>query len=341
MSTVDPTREALPRGGSRRLAARLGALVGFGEAGILLALLVLVAFIGGFNPEFLAKASLINVGQQAAFFGIMALGMVFLLSMREVDLSVGSLYGLCAVAPAVLMRDGLDPWLAALAGIGLGVALGAVNGLIANALKLPSIIVTLGTLSMFKGITLVISDTRTVTGLPREHAFFEIFGGRLFDIPASIWALVLLTVVLAIVYERTRYGFVVRSIGSNPEAAALTGMSIGRTRLATLMLTGGLCGVAGVLTLAFFQSADPNTGLGYELLVIAAAIIGGTTLAGGTGTVVGALLGALTIGVIRSGLVQFGVTTSWSVFATGAVIVAAVALDVRFRGRRERRQHAR
>jgi ribose transport system permease protein len=309
-------------------------LVSGNAFGVMVSLLTLVLVIGTFRPAFLSAASLTNLGQQAALYGVMALGMVFLLSMREIDLSVGSIYALCVITAAVLMRSGLDPWLGALVGLVLGVALGACNGLLANVLGLPTIIVTLGSIQMFRGLTFLVSDGRGVSGLPLDHPFFTIFGGRLLGLPMAIWAAVVLTVFLHVLYRWTRFGFLVRAIGSNEEAARMSGIPIERIRLLALMLMGGLCGIAGMLTLAFFQAADPNLGVGWELLVIASAIIGGTGLAGGSGTVVGALLGALIISVIRSGLIQFGVTANWSTFVTGAVIIAAVAIDAFVRRRR-------
>jgi ribose transport system permease protein len=266
----------------------------------------------------------------------MALGMVFLLAMREIDLSVGAIYGVSVISAALLMRDGLDPWLGMAVGIGVGAGLGAVNGLLANGLGLPTIIITLGTMSMFRGLMLIISGSETVSGLPTDHGFFTFFGGSFLRLPAALWGLVALTVLLAVLFKKTRFGFTVRAIGSNEQAAHLSGVPIKRVRLKVMVLMGALCGISGMFTLAFFGGADPSLGVGNELLVIAAAIIGGTGLAGGTGTVVGALLGALLISVIQSGLIQFGVNANWSTFVTGAVIIAAVALDALIRRYRVR-----
>lgn len=331
-----PDQDAHPTvgGRSRGLLRSVGQIH---ELGILLALLILIAVIGLARPNFLAAASLVNVGRQTAFFGIMALGMVFLLSMREIDLSVGVTYAVSIMGAAVLMRAGVNPWLAAAAGLLIGMALGGLNGLIANVLKIPTIIVTLGTLSAYRGVSLIVSDGRTVSGLPRDHAFFRVLGGSVLGVPASVWALLILTVVLSVLFRATRFGFTVRAIGSNEQAAALSGIAIRRVRLRALVLMGGLAAVSGMLTLGFFAGADPNLGQGYELLVIAAAIIGGTPLSGGAGTVLGALLGALMISVIRTGLVQFGVTANWSILVTGLVIIAAVALDALVRRRRAAR----
>ena len=327
----DTANEARPA--RRGVASRV---IGLTEFGVLLGLAVMVGVIAAFHPNFLSTRSLANLTQQASLYGVMALGMVFLLSMREIDLSVGAIYAVCIIEAAVLMQGGMNPWAAAAIGVGIGIVLGAVNGVIANVIKIPTIIVTLGSLSMFRGLALVLSDGRTIGGLPREHPFFTVLGGRWLGYPVAFWVFVGLTIALTVLYRLTRYGFVVRAIGSNEHAAHLSGIKIGRIRLVTLMLMGGLSGLAGMLTLAFFQSADSSLGTGYELLVIASAIIGGTGLAGGSGTVVGALLGALMIAVISSGLIQFGVPANWSVFATGVVIIVAVGLDSLVRRRKER-----
>jgi ribose transport system permease protein len=318
----------------RRAPRLLRALGSYNQLGVLIALLLMVGVVAAFHPTFVSKPSLLNIGQGAALYGIMALGMVFLLSMREIDLSVGSIYGVTITAAALLITShGWDPWLAAGAGVLMGVALGGLNGVFASALAVPTIIVTLGSLSMYRGLTLVLADGHYVPSMP-ESSFFDIVGGRLLGVPMSVWTFGALTLLLSALYRSTRYGFVVRAIGSNEDAARLSGIPIGRVRLVTLMLMGGLCGIAGMLTLAFFQSADSNLGAGYELLVIAAAIIGGTGLSGGSGSVFGALLGALIISVIQGGLVQLAVDPNWSNFVTGAVIIAAVAVDAVVRRRR-------
>lgn len=309
-------------------------LHGYNELGVLFALLTLVAVIGVMHPTFLRVPSLANVGQQAALYGIMALGMVFLLAMRELDLSVGGMYALTGITTAVLIRDGLDPWLGAVFCVAFGVALGAANGAVANLLKLPMIIVTIGTLTMYRGLGLVASGSSTVGGQPYDHGFYTVLGGTYLEVPAIVWVFVVLTILLTMVFRSTTYGFAVRAIGSNEEAARLSGYPIARIRLFTAMLVGGLSGISALMTLAFFAAADPNVGSGYELAVIAAAVIGGTGLSGGSGTVPGALMGALIISVIGAGLIQFGVSADWSIFVTGAVIVGAISLDALVRRRR-------
>jgi ribose transport system permease protein len=307
---------------------------GFNEFAILLVLVILVAIITIIRPSFFSIATFGNIGQRAALYGIMAVGTVYLLSMGEIDLSIGSTYAVSIASAAVLMVTyGTDPWLAALLGIVVGMVLGAINGLLANLFNIPAIIITLGTLTMYRGLTLIVTKGTTVFGLPREHPFFTIFGSKPLNVPMAVWFFLLITALLTVIYRRTRYGFVVRAIGSNQEAARLSGISIPTIRLLTLTMVGGLSALSGMLTLAFFATADPNLGNGYELLAIAAAIIGGTGLSGGSGTVPGALIGAFMIAVISSGIVQFGVSANLSSFVTGAMIVAAVALDAVIRQR--------
>jgi ribose transport system permease protein len=314
----------------------LAQLLRSNELGIFLVLLLLIIAVGINNPKFWTIASLANFGARAAWFGIIALGVVFLLSMGEIDLSTGSIYGLTINAAAVLMVKGpIDPWIGGLIGLLLGVGLGAVNALLCAFLRLPVIIVTLGTLSVFRGLALIVNGGGFLYGLPRDHPYFVVLGSAPLGVPLVIWVFAALTALLTVVYRFSRYGFLVRAIGSNRRAAEMSGIPIGRVRLWTLMLVGGLCGVSGMMTLAFFSTADPNLGTAYELLAITAAIIGGTALSGGRGTVVGAMLGSLVIAVISSGIVQFGVSANWSMLVTGAMIIAAVGLDSAVRRRQE------
>ena len=334
----DVGRAASARDASSRLSAvRRGTfrrLRGYNELGVAFTLVLMVVVIGAFHPRFVQIFSLANVGQQASFYGFMALGMVFLLAMGELDLSVGGVYVLSTLLGAIFVRDGLDPWLAAIVCIAVGAGLGAVNGLLANGLRIPVIIVTIGTLSAYRGLGLIVSGSNSVAGQPLDNSFYRVAGGAYLKVPASVWMFALATILFSFLFTKTRFGFAVRAIGANREAARLSGYPIGRIRLQATMLVGALCGVSAAMTLAFFGSADPNLGIGYELQVIAAAIIGGTGISGGSGTVVGAFMGALIISVIGAGLIQFGVASEWSVFVTGMIIVGAVALDALVRRRR-------
>lgn len=306
------------------------------ELGPLLALIALVAFIGGFHPDFLDKDVLLNTVRSAAFVAIVAYGMVYLLAMTEIDLSVGGIYALCIMLAAKWMSS-IDPWVAASLAILIGVGLGAVNGVLCNLFKIPVIIITLGTLSMFRGLVQIVSGGKPATGIPLDSSFFEKLGGNLLGVPTAAWVVVVIGAILTFVFKKTRFGAMVRAVGSNHQAAEFSGVPVLRIRLYALMLVGGLAGLAGVLSLAYFQGADPTVGAGFELQVIAAAIIGGTAVSGGTGTVPGALIGALIVAVINSGLIFFSIDSNWTNFVTGAVIVIAVGSDALVRRRRAAR----
>lgn len=323
-SAVDRAREVL-----RRVFA-------IDEIGPLLALIALVVLIGAFHSEFLEKDVLLNTVRSAAFVAIAAYGMVYLLAMTEIDLSVGGIYALSIMLAAKWMSS-INPYLAALLAIVVAVGLGAVNGALANVFRIPVIIITLGTLSMYRGLVQVVSDGKPATGIPLDSSFFTKLGEETLGIPTSAWIVVILGIFLTFVFRKTRFGAMVRATGSNHQAAEFSGIPTRRIRLYALMLTGGLAGLAGVLSLAYFQGADPTVGAGYELQVIAAAIIGGTAVSGGTGTVPGALIGALIVAVINSGLIFFSIDSNWTNFVTGAVIVVAVGSDALVRRRRAAR----
>jgi ribose transport system permease protein len=305
------------------------------EIGVVCALLVILFGTGIPNHGFLSVNSLANIAQSASFYGIMAIGMVFLLAMGEVDLSVGSNYALTMVIIAIWVSHGLNAWIGAVLGILVGGLLGMVNGLIANIFRLPVLIVSLGTLTAYSGLAYYVTNDNTIS-ISNPGSFFSIVGKNYLSVSFIVYAFVVLTILLSLVFRMTRFGFAVRAIGANPRAAVLSGYRVGVIRLMTTGLLGALCGAAAMLTLAFFAAADPSQGGSYNIEVIAAAIIGGTALTGGSGTVGGALLGALLISLISSSLIQFGISANASGIVTGVVIIAAVCLDATIRRARSR-----
>ncbi|GID95729.1 ABC transporter permease [Amorphoplanes digitatis] len=299
-------------------------------------LVVLVLGVGVFRPGFLDADNLLSTGRNAAYVGLMAAGMVFPLAMREVDLSVGGNFALSMVVGAVLMRDGMPPWLAVPVILLMATALGALNGVITTYARIPSFIVTLATALLFRGIALAFAAGKQIFEVPRDNSFFVDLGGRYLGVPVTLPLLVVLGAVLTLVFTRTRFGAQVRAIGSNPDAAAYTGLPVDRIRIQALAVSGLMAGVAGTLALAFFMSGDPTLGEGFELTAIAAAIIGGTALGGGRGSVPGAIIGALILALVTSALVFFRIPINWTSFATGAVILVAVAADAALRRYRTR-----
>jgi ribose transport system permease protein len=328
---------AVPPPGDRRPSglARIGRVVLAQDyLGVLIATVALVLLIGAFYPNFLEFGQLTSILRNATYIGILACGMAFLLAMRELDLSVGSIYALTALACAMLADSGIDPWLAGLLAIVVGALLGLFNALLIQFFGLPSIVATLATLAMYRGLTLALSEGTQVIGPPIDHSFSQFFSGDLLGVPVVAWVLIVVAAVLTFVLRSTPFGYRVRAIGSNPDAARFSGIPVNRVRMQAFVLTGVLGGLAGVLTIGYLGAADPNTGTGYELQAIAAAVIGGTSLAGGRATIVGAALGAILLGVVGSGLAYFSVPINWNQFALGAVILGAVALDSLVRRRR-------
>ena len=297
------------------------------EIGVIAALVVMMVVIGIARPRFLNPVNLLTILGNTTFQGMLSLGMVFLLAIREIDLSVGWMFNFSAVIAALMMVAGFNPWLAALAGICFGALLGLVNGVIAVGLRLPTIIVTLGTFSMFQGLSLVVNKGRAIVPADQSSSYFTLISTKIGIVPVVALVFVLLAIGLHLVLRCTRFGYRVQAVGSNPEAARLAGIPNALVRLQTLVLMGAISGLSGVLYVGFRGAIDPNEGSDFALVVIAAVIIGGTPLSGGYGTVIGAVIGMLIIQVISSGIIFFGIDATWSTFVTGAVIVLAVALD--------------
>jgi ribose transport system permease protein len=308
------------------------------EVGVVAALIAMMAVIGISRPRFLNPINLFSILGNTTFLGMLSIGMVFLLAIREIDLSVGWIFNFSAVFSALLMVAGINPWLAALAGVLFGAGLGLVNGILAVALRLPAIIVTLGTFSMFQGLSLVVNKGRAVVPSDQASNFFTLISTKLFGVvPAPAVLFVALAIVMHFVLHHTRFGYRVQAVGSNPDAAGLAGIPTGLVRLQTLVLMGAVCGLSGAMYVGFRGAIDPNEGSDFALVVIAAVIIGGTPLSGGSGTILGAVVGMLIIQVISSGLIFFGIEATWSTFVTGAVIVMAVSLDQLIKFQRARR----
>ena len=305
------------------------------ELGVGSALIILVLLLGFTTEHFFDLNNLISIVRASSFIGIMSLGMVFVLSGRDVDLSVGSIYNLSGIFTAFLFTQGFPIIICILGGIAVGILCGLFNIGLSLAFKIPTIIITLGTMSVFRGLGLVLCQARPFYKFDKDNWFFRVVGVSIGRMPTPMIILLLLTVVLFVVYGFTVFGTRVRAIGANPEAARFTGINIVKNRIFVFMLMGALSATAGVLEVAYLQTSSPSMGTGTELMVIAAAIIGGTALSGGSGSILGALIGTLIITTIRNGIVQVGVSAYWSATVTGFVIIAAVAVDYLFKRARK------
>lgn len=294
----------------------------------LLALVILgLAFVDGYA----SSANILGVSQQVAQIGIMAVGMTFVLINAEIDLSVGSIYGLSAIICGLLLGLG-TPWvLAAVAGILVGGVCGFLNGAMAVGLGIPSFIVTLGTLSMYRGAALIMSGGKPISLSSRDPnvvAFNFIGQGKLLGVvPMQFVVFVAVVVVGWVLLHKARFGYETFAVGGSVSAARLSGIKAGRTKIIAFVLSGLAAGTAGTIGLAFLSYVQGVTGTGMELIVISAVIIGGAALTGGSGTVWGTVVGVFFIGVLQNILNLQGISSFWQTVATGAVIVIAVGAD--------------
>lgn len=301
------------------------------EAGIGTALLLLVVIGSVTTDGFLAVDNFLNVGRQVSLLGIMAVGMTFVIVSGEIDLSVGSVYALGAIVTGMLLQGGWSLGLAIAGGVGAGLAVGLVNGLATTKLRVPSFIVSLGTLSAARGLALIVSrgEPISLTGQATQLEMFSLIGrGKLYGlIPMQLVFMAIVFAIGALILQRSILGLRVFAVGGNQEAARLTGIDIDRVKTFGFVLTGALAAFAGILALSFLSYVQGVTGQGIELRVIAAVIIGGTALSGGSGSIWRTLIGVFIIGVLENLLVLRGISSFWQTFLIGVVIVIAAAID--------------
>ncbi|MGA2501029.1 MAG: ABC transporter permease [Tepidisphaeraceae bacterium] len=296
------------------------------ESGIFLALVGLVVLITICEPGFARWDNVYTVSRQIAYTAIVALGVFFVILTSGIDLSVGSIVGLSGVVCGWLMFRGCPASLAVCAGLATGMALGAINGAIVSYIGVTPFIVTLGTLGMARGVVYVATHGDSIRGIP--ESFISAGLRDVWIFPMAVVVLGIIAVIAHIVLTYTAFGRRVYAVGGNEAATTLSGINTRRVKLVTYMISGLCSAVAGVLFIARYRSAQAEPAKGIELDAIAAAVIGGTSLMGGEGTVAGVLIGATIMGVIRSGLVQLQVSSYWQELIIGAIIVLAAIMDV-------------
>lgn len=279
------------------------------------------------DDGFLTTRNLSNIVLQTAPATVMAIGLVFVLSAGEIDLSFGSIVAVAALSAAVVMQEH-SLFLGVLAGLGAGLAIGWINGMLVAYLGLPSFLVTLATMGLFAGIARSMTDLRSIPVV--NDVFTGIFGsGSLFGIPSLILWTLGAVIVGHIVYRQTRFGAHVVATGDNARAAQVSGIRVPRLRLTVLMLSGLCAGLAGLLYAGRLQAAKYTLGESDLMTVIAAVIVGGTALNGGKGTVIGALVGSLLMGMLNNGLILMGLSVSDQMIVRGLIILVAVAISLR------------
>jgi ribose transport system permease protein len=304
----------------------------------LLAFASLIALLVGFtlaSPNFMQMSNIIAILQATSVNGVLAIGVTLVIITGGIDLSVGTLMTFCSViAGVVLTYWGLPLPVGIVAAIAAGTLCGLASGTFVAKMKIPPFIATLGMMLMLKGLSLVISDTRPIyfndtpgfTDISRG----SIIGSIIPELPIPNGVLILFIVAIAVSYilGRTILGRYTFALGSNEEAVRLSGVNTDAWKMAIYALAGGICGIAGLLIASRLNSAQPALGLGYELEAIAAVVIGGTSLAGGRGTIMGTLIGALIMSVLTNGLRILSVAQEWQTVVTGAIIILAVYADM-------------
>jgi ribose transport system permease protein len=317
-----PRGIALPQHFLSHYGRQLGTL-----AGLLAMFLVLWAL----TPHFLTISNLLNVAEQATIIAIIAVGMTFVIITGGIDLSVGSVLAFSGVVMASALQHEVPLGFALLIGLGVGLFCGLVNGILITVGRLPPFIATLGMMSVARGAALMFTEGRPISGFPEN--FRSLATGEVLRIPTPVLIMIAVYFMAHFVLRRTKLGRYTYAIGGNEEAALLSGINVRLYKSMVYGLAGMLAGLAAILLTARLNSAQPIAGMNYELDAIAATVIGGTSLLGGEGTVVGTLIGALIMAVLRNGLNLLGVSSFIQQVVIGSVIILAVLIDMSLKKR--------
>ncbi|GAC1578346.1 MAG: ABC transporter permease [Ktedonobacteraceae bacterium] len=329
MTTASTEREEA-RTSPRTSQSRLVRVVSrVRELGLLVVLLIIIAVVGIQVPNFLSVSNLEQILLSVAILAIVAVGETLVVLTRNIDLSVGSIVGFTAFVAADLFKQqpGSNLFLAILLGCTLGLVLGCINGLLVTVGRVPAIIVTLGTLYIFRGFDFVIAGGTQVSASNVPDSFLSLATTRILGIPALILFAAAIALIFAYLLRFSRTGRELYAIGSNPEAARLVGIRSNSLIFGAFLLSGLLCGFAGVLWGARFATVNSTAATGLELQVIAAVVVGGVNTFGGSGTILGAILGAIVLGTVNDALNLLKLSQFWLQAIDGGAILVAVALD--------------
>ena len=324
MSTTDGATLVPPR-------RTLSLSFGLRDAGTLFGLLAIVAVFAVLTPNFLTERNLLNILQQSSINACVALGMTLVIIAGGIDLSVGPTAAISAIAAAAMMIGGVPIELAIPAAVLLGAAAGAANGMLVAYGGLQPFIVTLGTLSLYRAAALIYTGGNPILGIPPQ--FRALFNSNLFGVPSAVVIVAVLALIVWVVLNKTPLGEYFLAVGGNEEAAHIAGVPVAMTKIASYTISGGLAAIAGLILVGRLGAADPTLGNLWELDAIAAAAIGGASLMGGKGSIVGTLLGAIILGSLRNGLTLLNVQAFYQLLATGIIILVAMLLDRATRGR--------
>jgi len=323
-SAVEPRPAGDP---PRRLRLRVTVR----DMGTLIGLVVICAVFAMLSDVFLTEPNLVNILQQSSINACVAIGMTLVIISGGIDLSVGPVAAFAAVLAATLLVHGYPVPIAIGAALGIGVACGAVNGVLIAYGGLQPFIVTLGTLSVFRALALIYTGGNPILGVPSE--FRQLFASPIGIFPVPVVVVAALGVVASVLLARTPLGEYIFAVGGNEEAARISGVPIARTKIAAYALSGFLAALAAVILVARLGAAEPTLGNLWELEAIAAAAIGGASLMGGKGSIVGTILGAIVLSAMRNGLTMMNVQAFYQLLATGVIIILAMLVDRLTRGK--------
>ncbi|NVP55131.1 ABC transporter permease [Mycoplana rhizolycopersici] len=335
MTTVTTTQNAQAGDGGSMLLTLM-------KLRTFIALFAVIAFFSIFAPNFLSTANIILMSKHVALNAFLAMGMTFVIITGGIDLSVGSIVGLCGMVAGGLILYGIDLQIGytvyfnivevAIITLLVGVAIGAVNGLLITKLNVAPFIATLGTLYVARGFALLSSDGQTFPNLAGNPdlgttGFAFLGSGRIFGLPVSVWILVVVALAAAYIAKYTPIGRQIFAVGGNERAARMSGIKVDRVKMFVYMFSGFCAAIVGIIISSELMASHPATGNSFELNAIAAAVLGGTSMSGGRGTIGGTIIGAFVIGILSDGLVMMGVSSFWQMVIKGIVIIVAVVVD--------------
>lgn len=292
-------------------------------------LIIFSIIISFLSDRFMTGSNIFNIFRQTSYNAIIAVGMTFVILTGGIDLSVGSTFAFSGAIAAFLVGSGYNPYIAMLAALVVGAGVGVTNGIVITKGKLQPFIVTLATMTIFRGVTLVFTDGKPISAGYEKNAeiFSKIGNGYTFGVPNPILIMFLIVAIGYFILRHTTIGRYVYAIGGNEEAAKLSGINVHRIKIFVYGISGLLAALAGIIITSRLSSAPPTAGTGYELDAIAAVVLGGTSLAGGIGSILGTIVGALIIGILNNALNLLDVTSYYQLLVKGLVILVAVLLD--------------
>lgn len=308
--------------------------IDWSDAGILIALIAMAIFFSVSTKAFFSASNFSNIARQISIVGICAVGMTMVILTGGIDLSIGSLIGLAAVAGAKMMSAGTPVFAAVLAVLVLGLLVGAVNAACINGLRIPPMITTLGMMISVRGAVYLISSGMPVYGLPES---FKVLGqNNIGIIPISMIIMVIVFVIGYVILNRTVFGRRIYGIGGNPETARLSGVNVKKEIYKIYCFAGFMGALAGLILMSRVNSGQPNAGDGYEMDIITAVVLGGVSVSGGEGKLSKVIVGVIFMGILANGMMMMNISDYWQRVVKGIVLLAAVAIDIRSKDKKAR-----